>query len=357
MAIVKIDMKKRGAIRRVDRFVDEHVYYPHRGLLKSVDQDAKDLIDALIQSDWGMILSGQLRRLQPYRNIRSTLFNGIADVNEDILDGLRRSRIDFAAMGMRNGAEMISEQLDPARGLTTAALLANVDDVIIQDEGFLVEGGKLQFNYGRMPWIAVDALEDYLAGKGVPSSRRGVDYLVDQAVNNTFSKVLAWTTAMTSLALWNVVMGGMLNLYNANNEIVDGWIWHSRLDSRTCASCLYLHGQFFPLDYPFSDHPHGRCWPVPHLNEDWLYGGDYDDDPEKVEPGTDWWANLTDVEKEELVGSAMWRAMEDGAISLKDIAVEHGHDIYGIIRREASLKEILGADAAKKYYVVPEWNR
>ena len=47
--------------------------------------------------------------------------------------------------------------------------------------------------------------------------------------------------------------------YQANDDVVKGWVWHSALGTRTCASCWALHGTFHQLDERLDDHPNGRC--------------------------------------------------------------------------------------------------
>jgi|GEM_PF-859656 len=47
--------------------------------------------------------------------------------------------------------------------------------------------------------------------------------------------------------------------YQANNDIVTGWIWHSATDERTCAACWAMHGTEHKVDEILDDHPNGRC--------------------------------------------------------------------------------------------------
>lgn len=47
--------------------------------------------------------------------------------------------------------------------------------------------------------------------------------------------------------------------YKANDDIVEGWIWHSAADKRTCGSCWAMHGTVHKLEERLDDHPSGRC--------------------------------------------------------------------------------------------------
>lgn len=51
--------------------------------------------------------------------------------------------------------------------------------------------------------------------------------------------------------------------------------WKARLDRRTCAYCIFMHGKVFPIGSPMLSHPNCRCMPVSPdrdlvLGEDWL---------------------------------------------------------------------------------------
>jgi hypothetical protein len=52
--------------------------------------------------------------------------------------------------------------------------------------------------------------------------------------------------------------------YDANADILDGWVWMSAANSRTCAACFGLHGTFHKLSERMSSHPQCRCAPAPH---------------------------------------------------------------------------------------------
>lgn len=52
-------------------------------------------------------------------------------------------------------------------------------------------------------------------------------------------------------------------------DLVAEWVWSAHLGSRTCRSCLSMHGRTFPLDVPGpDDHPQGRCARIPVVRED-----------------------------------------------------------------------------------------
>jgi len=59
--------------------------------------------------------------------------------------------------------------------------------------------------------------------------------------------------------------------YEANEDVLDGYIWDATLDERVCARCGSLHGTFYELgDKPPGPplHPNCRCVLVPHLRDE-----------------------------------------------------------------------------------------
>lgn len=49
----------------------------------------------------------------------------------------------------------------------------------------------------------------------------------------------------------------------ANRNILDGWIWHARLNTVTCPICWALHGQRFSVEERQVGHPNCRCSSMP----------------------------------------------------------------------------------------------
>ena len=62
-----------------------------------------------------------------------------------------------------------------------------------------------------------------------------------------------------------------LDLQRQRAELLSGfteagasnWTWKARLDPKTCAYCLSMHGRSFPIGTQMLSHPNCRCMPVP----------------------------------------------------------------------------------------------
>ena len=139
--------------------------------------------------------------------------------------------------------------------------------------------------------------------------------------------------------------------YVANSDIVEGWIWHAKLDDgRTCISCIVQHGTVHPNTETLNDHHNGRCGMVP-VTKTWAELG-FPGIPEtraQVAPGRDWFDTLSDAEQRRIMGKAKWAAWKAGRIDWADLSAEHDDDVYGTMRVEASLRDLLGDDADEFY--------
>ena len=139
--------------------------------------------------------------------------------------------------------------------------------------------------------------------------------------------------------------------YVANSHVVTGWIWRSaREPGRTCMSCIAMDGTVHGLDETLNDHDNGRCFPEPMTVSYRDLGIDVDVPTPTVESGQEWFEKQSEATQREMLGAAKYRAWKAGAITLDDMTAMSEHPVWGEIRSEASLKEILGDDAVDYYH-------
>lgn len=128
--------------------------------------------------------------------------------------------------------------------------------------------------------------------------------------------------------------------YAANEDKIDYLIRIEALDDRCCLSCIALHGTRLEVGESVDEHWNGRGTAIPVIK-----GFDRD-----IPSGEDWFNGLDEDHQREIMGDAAFNAWSDDAVSLNDF-IEHTTDpIFGSMIEEASLKGILGADEARKYY-------
>ena len=133
--------------------------------------------------------------------------------------------------------------------------------------------------------------------------------------------------------------------YQANNDLVAGWVWRSGRNRRTCGACWAMDGTFHTLDEMLDGHPNCRCYMVPVVRGK----------PNIAlrKNGVEAFNELWQVEQLAVLGPAKFTAFQDGAITLTDLVGRRFDARWGSMRYEKSLIEIFGKRKARQYYSKP----
>jgi len=119
--------------------------------------------------------------------------------------------------------------------------------------------------------------------------------------------------------------------YIANDDVVKGWIWWAELDGETCMSCVAMHGTIHGLDETLDDHHNGRCAMLPYLG---------DNAPSAT--GKDWFERQDEATQKAMMGTTKYEAWKEGKFEFGQLSGTHTDDVYGEMRGETPLKELLG---------------
>jgi SPP1 gp7 family putative phage head morphogenesis protein len=104
--------------------------------------------------------------------------------------------------------------------------------------------------------------------------------------------------------------------------VLDGWMWHAKLDERTCPSCWSKHGTVYPLDEPGPfDHQSGRCARVPKTKSWADLGFEGINEPDDLTPDAEatFWALPEDVQLR-IMGAARLKLLKDGDVTWSDLS-------------------------------------
>jgi SPP1 gp7 family putative phage head morphogenesis protein len=123
--------------------------------------------------------------------------------------------------------------------------------------------------------------------------------------------------------------------YMATDGVITGWVWFATLDDRVCLSCVAMHGTIHPLDETLNDHYNGRCAALPYIPE---FGNPVE------QSGKDWFDSLDPSQQSAMMGQAKLEAYQAGAFEFDKLSVEHETPVYGAMRTEASLKNLIGGE-------------
>lgn len=205
----------------------------------------------------------------------------------------------------------------------------------------------LRDRFDTLKRSAVLTFEDHLRQR-LPAAADPEQFIIDET-DIVMGIALQWLMNMTDLSIWGIYKGGAFSTIAQYRDNLEGWMWWAKLDSKTCPSCVSLHRRVFPFSEVMNDHPHGRCIPVPLVENGFgIFNGVIQPIPDGL-TGEDWFRVQSEKRQLDILGGAKFRAYKAGAISVDDFSAISHNPVHGSIRRAASLKEILGDDASQYY--------
>ncbi|QPC82104.1 hypothetical protein G4Y79_20840 [Phototrophicus methaneseepsis] len=120
--------------------------------------------------------------------------------------------------------------------------------------------------------------------------------------------------------------------YLANEHVVQGWVWSAACDRRTCISCWNMHGQEFSNQEILNDHHKGRCTPLPMVRN--VY--------RSITSGEERFRQLSAAEQRQIMGPGLYDAWRRDDVQFRDFTRTYRDDVYGTMRRAATLNEARG---------------
>jgi hypothetical protein len=124
--------------------------------------------------------------------------------------------------------------------------------------------------------------------------------------------------------------------YVANSDVVSGWQWFAQLDNVCCMSCVSQHGTIHSVDETLNDHHNGRCAMIPVVKG---FGPVIPEEAGKV-----WFDKLNEGTQKNMMGAGKLQAYQNGLFDWSGLSTTYQDDIYGEMRRETNLKDLLGVD-------------
>lgn len=136
--------------------------------------------------------------------------------------------------------------------------------------------------------------------------------------------------------------------YQANADVLAGWVWTADLSNRTCPSCWAQHGSVHPLDEIMATHPRCRCTMAPKTKSWRDLGFGSTPDSVQIESGPALFRRLPAAEQEAILGPAKFRAYKAREITLPDVVARRTSPVWGPSTSEAGLSASLDNAAARR---------
>lgn len=274
----------------------------------------------------------QIMRMRQYRELMETVDNELiryqgflgvelsSAARLSISDGERDARILMNVAAGEAGINAVFRLLNP--------------DVIETLLGFLDPRGPLYKRIGELGgWTAEQVSNAILEGIGLGKNPRTIARWLTQTIGDKLGMGLTNAMRMMrTVQLWSYREANRAS-FAANSDVVRGWVWHANLDGLTCASCVAMHGTVHRLDETLNDHHNGRCAALPLV-----IGAN-----NPIEQSGEQWFNAqSEAKQREILGPAKYDAWKKGKITLASLSGERDDEVYGPMRGERSLKELLG---------------
>lgn len=295
-------------------------------------------------------------RLARWKALRKQIAQEVARFGQFVDTDLTANAQQMIALGLTHGEQMVLAGLpEPLAAAIKTQWNRLPVDAVRALMGFLAPGSPLHD-------ALVNQLGEAVAGGVEGALLKGIALgqnprVVARLIKKELGQALSWALRTARTAMLYAYREANRASYVANPDIVEGWIWHAKLnDSRTCMSCISQHGTVHPPAEVLNDHHNGRCAMIP-VTPSWEalgFTGIPDTRPQ-VQSGRDWFNGLSAAEQRQYMGGSMWEAWKAGKVSWEDLSRVHNDPVYGDMRTAASLRALLG-DGAKEFYRRPSTN-
>lgn len=132
----------------------------------------------------------------------------------------------------------------------------------------------------------------------------------------------------------------------ANSHLLTGRVWVATLDTRTCGSCLAMHGTEWPVDTEGpADHQNGRCVFIDRVKtwEQLGFHGIPDTATDNFGDRDQWWNNLDKTTQNKTLGYEKAEMIRTGRISWDDLIQQRNEPAWRTSYGERPLASIIAA--------------
>lgn len=340
--------KHRRALEKRNADASERMYQSWLAVL----QDLRPRIDAITQRIDTARKNGEtvnpawLYQQERYRQLidaSRTAFNQYAYSVEREARGLQA----FAA----------TEAIDAAYYLTRGAFGPNTADtpvVLVRPGleemkdivGFLGNGSPLSTLLSTFGDQAAEAIGRILT-TGIVTGRSPIEMARDIRNAAGIPRSRAETIARTELH--RTFREVTQRTFEANSDVITGWIWHAANQRRTCAACWAMHGTFHPVTERLRGHVRCRCSMLPQTKTWEELGIDGVQNERVTVPlGSDLFDRLSDRDQRFILGRTKYDMFKRGEITLADLATLHKNPVWGDSWQESTLAQARAAAQARE---------
>ncbi len=287
------------------------------------------LIEALAERiASGELTAADVRKLKSLTSLEKALMDELGAYSGFVRTEIGPASILAASLGSQFAASVL-EYLTGNKGNTLTG--DNIDKLL----AWLQPGSALYERIGNLAtYHSERVIEAIISSVGKGLGPRQVAREIMQAAENEFGAGLVDALRMSRTSqLWAGREATRAN-YIANSDIITGWIWVAELDDLTCLSCVAQHGQRYDLDEILDDHHNGRCTMIPEIMGQNPIDG--------MKSGEDWFKEQPESVQQSMMGPGKFEAWQGGAFGFDKLSTQKEDDVYGHMRGETSLQDLVG---------------
>jgi len=295
--------------------------------------DLQDRIDALLLH----AKEKELTRTQLYHDAR---YKALLAQTERELDKfqswlgteLKQSARSEIGTALHDAEALVNAAIDPTGRTTLEGTFNRLHTKAVERMlGFLDKDGPLYARLEQLAPTTADKVGKTLLdaiGKGW--NPRVTAKMITRSIGMGLSDALRMTRTVQIYSYREASRA----TYIENSDVVAGWYWYAHL-AGACLSCIAQHGSFHPITERLNDHHNGKCTPIPAVRG-------FDNPIDKM--GDAWFGELSQKQQLELMGKGRYDAWKAGQFLFGDLTRERADDVYGPMKSEATLWELLGTE-------------
>lgn len=285
-------------------------------------------IDALLlQIEAEEVSVGALAKLARYKSLMSQIEQEVERFAAFLRTEIELSTDAAISSGLSHSTQLASALLKEAGiSATLDVLPANAVKTLL---GFLQEGSPLFDRIAELTGVQAQRVRDaLLEGLGLGYGPKKTASMIQDAFGQGLTDALRMTRTAD---LWAYRESARAN-YNANSDVVTGWIWTAEKDGDTCGACLAEDGSIHGLDETLDGHHNCRCGMLPYV----------EGLSEQPQTGEQWFNEQTEEVQRSLLGPGKYDAWKEGKFEFSQLSSTAEDTTYGQMRRETTLKELVG---------------
>ena len=284
----------RAAVTAIDRAALARIYAAYQQAVDRL-QPGIELLQQQALAE-GALTPAQVFRLERYRELQRQLTDEMARLAEITGDATRGAQ-----------ASAIQEAITAAERLAVASAVGQFDAAVIagtwtrvpflalEDLIGATQSGPLADLLGTFEEkVQTEVVKQLTDGMALGKSPRAVADAIAKATK--IGETRALTIARTETL--RAYRSATLRTYDANADVLKGWVWTAAHQARTCGACLAMDNSEHPLSEPFASHVCCRCSPRPLLRNVAM---------RPVENGEEWLRKQDAATQEDKIGRASCR--------------------------------------------------